>query len=128
MALYALGRTHLTEEDLLGDLLEWDRMDAIHSSDSRSKEAKPAAKKNDLKVSKPGVHASTRFKPDGEKTTEGVPNSQTETPQTAAGSVRKRNICQGIAPANEKTRVMAVGSKGTYGQIVPSETKLVLLC
>jgi len=77
MALYALGRTHLTEEDLLGDLLEWARMDAIHSSEGKPRDAKPAAKKNDLKVSKPGVHAWTRFKPVEEKKTEDVPNRDT---------------------------------------------------
>jgi len=77
MALYALSRAHLTEEDLLGDLLEWARMDAIHSSEGKSKDVKPAAKKNDLKVSKPGVHVWTRFKPVEEKKTEGVPNRDT---------------------------------------------------
>jgi len=123
--LYALGRTHLTEEDLLGDLLEWARMDAIHSSESKSKEAKTAAKKHDFKVSKPGVHAWTRFKPVEEKTTEGVPNRDTS---TCCWVCKKRDTCREIAPVDVKTHVMGVGLKDTYGQIVPGVTKLVSLC
>jgi len=47
-------------------------MDAIHSFETKSNESKPTTKKNDFKVSKPGVYAWTRFKPVEEKTTEGV--------------------------------------------------------
>ncbi|CAI6371742.1 unnamed protein product [Macrosiphum euphorbiae] len=32
MALYAVGRTHAHEEDLLGDLLNWERMSSLHAS------------------------------------------------------------------------------------------------
>ncbi|KAE9523213.1 hypothetical protein AGLY_016380 [Aphis glycines] len=55
MALYALGRIHLTEEDLLGDLLEWSRMSAIHTYDYKLKGTKPSVRKSDenLKAPKP---------------------------------------------------------------------------
>jgi len=60
MALYALGRTHRTEEDLLGDLLEWARMTAIHSPEHKSKDAKQVTKKVDYNASKqPSTHAWT---------------------------------------------------------------------
>lgn len=45
MALYALGRHHTTEEDLLGDLLEWSRISDIHARDSKPKMTKPFIKK-----------------------------------------------------------------------------------
>jgi len=31
MALYAVGRTHVDEEELLGDLLNWERMSSLHA-------------------------------------------------------------------------------------------------
>jgi len=63
MALYALGRTHLTEKDLLGDLIEWSRMAAIHSPEYKSKDAKQVTKKVDYNASKqPSMHAWTQTK------------------------------------------------------------------
>jgi len=55
MTLYAVGRIHHTEEDLLGDLLEWSSMNAIHIHDYKPKGAKPFVRKPDInsKASKP---------------------------------------------------------------------------
>ncbi|XP_029348444.1 uncharacterized protein LOC115034972 [Acyrthosiphon pisum] len=41
MALYAVGRVHAGEEELLSDLLNWERMRALHSPTTASKYAAP---------------------------------------------------------------------------------------
>jgi len=67
MALYALGRHHTTEEDLLGDLLEWSRMSDIHVRESKPKVTKPFIKKTEVKTSKSGGLAWARAKPSTNK-------------------------------------------------------------
>lgn len=61
LALYALGRDHRTEEDLLGDLLEWTRMDALHACGARSKEDRSFVKKAEVKTNKPSGRGRCRL-------------------------------------------------------------------
>jgi len=124
MELYPLGCTHLIEKDLLGDLLEWARMDAIHSFETKSNESKPTTKKNDFKVSKPGVYAWTRFKPVEEKTTEGVSIGNTSSfwfarkHQSSDCLSKRKNTCYGCGveghirpncPGRDQSSVVVLG-------------------
>jgi len=73
MALYALRRNHTTEEDLLGDLLEWSRTIDIQVQDSKPKVTKPFVKKSEVKTSKSGGLAWVRVKPSADKPPDGAP-------------------------------------------------------
>lgn len=110
MALYALGQTYLTEEELLGDLLEWARMAAIHSPEHKFKDAKQVMKKVDYKTSKqPSTHAWTRIKPVEEKTTKGVPVKDTS---NCYWLCRKTGNLSRDCPSKRKNTCYGCGAEG----------------